>query len=64
MIHLLNETCRTFVNINLSDYIMVFSAPAPGVGSSKRPASCMQDDVNGWDNVPVSDTGIGRYIWS
>ncbi|KAF4221633.1 hypothetical protein CNMCM6457_001784 [Aspergillus fumigatiaffinis] len=31
---------------------MVFSAPAPGVGSSKRPASCMQDDVNGWDNVP------------
>ncbi|KAH2221182.1 hypothetical protein KXW71_002110 [Aspergillus fumigatus] len=31
---------------------MVFSAPAPGVGSSKRPASCMQDDVNDWDNVP------------
>ncbi|GIJ86936.1 hypothetical protein Asppvi_005835 [Aspergillus pseudoviridinutans] len=31
---------------------MVFSAPAPGVGSSKRPASCMQDDVNGWDTVP------------
>ncbi|GFF61232.1 hypothetical protein IFM51744_10622 [Aspergillus udagawae] len=30
---------------------MVFSAPAPGVGSSKRPASCMQDDVNCWDNV-------------
>jgi hypothetical protein len=48
------------VNINLSDYTMVFSAPAPGVGSSKRPASCMQDDVNGWDNVPVSNTGIGK----
>jgi hypothetical protein len=39
---------------------MVFSAPAPGVGSSKRPASCMQDDVNGWDNVPVSDTSIEK----
>ncbi|GFG18527.1 uncharacterized protein YDR124W, partial [Aspergillus lentulus] len=31
---------------------MVFSAPAPGVGSSKRPASRIQDDVDGWDNVP------------
>ncbi|KAH1912422.1 hypothetical protein KXW47_007989, partial [Aspergillus fumigatus] len=30
---------------------MVFSAPAPGVDSSKRPASCMQDDVNDQDNV-------------
>jgi hypothetical protein len=20
----------------------------------------MQDDVNGWDNVPVSDTDIGK----
>ncbi|GIJ84928.1 hypothetical protein Asppvi_003783 [Aspergillus pseudoviridinutans] len=30
---------------------MVFSAPVPGVGSSKRPVSCMQDDVNSWDNV-------------
>jgi hypothetical protein len=39
---------------------MVSSAPAPGVGSSKRPASCMQDDVNDRDNVPVSDTGIGN----
>jgi hypothetical protein len=39
---------------------MVFSAPAPGVGSSKRPASCMQGDDNDRDNVPVSDTGIGK----
>jgi hypothetical protein len=46
MIYLLNETCRTSVNINLLNYIIVFSAPAPRVGSSKRPASCMQDDVN------------------
>jgi hypothetical protein len=22
----------------------------------------MQDDVNGWDNVPVSDTGIGKIV--
>ncbi|EDP50758.1 hypothetical protein AFUB_070990 [Aspergillus fumigatus A1163] len=41
---------------------MVFSAPAPGVDSSKRPASCMQDDVNDQDNVLVSDTSIGRYM--
>jgi hypothetical protein len=45
---------------NLSNHTMVFSAPAPGAGSSKRPAPCMQDDVNRWDNVPVSDTSIGN----
>jgi hypothetical protein len=62
MIHLLNKTCRTSVNINLLNCIMVSSAPAPGVSSSKRPVSCMQDDVNDWDNVLVSDTGIGRHM--
>jgi hypothetical protein len=60
MIYLLNKTCCTSVNINLLNYIMVFSAPAPGVGSSKRLALCMQDDVNNWDNVPVSDTSIRK----
>ncbi|KAF4218227.1 hypothetical protein CNMCM6805_000651 [Aspergillus fumigatiaffinis] len=41
---------------------MVFSAPAPGVGSSKRPASCMQDDVSGWDNVPPMGLSIHSSI--
>ncbi|GIJ92734.1 hypothetical protein Asppvi_002012 [Aspergillus pseudoviridinutans] len=41
---------------------MVFSAPVPGVGSSKRPASCMQDDVNGWDNVPPMGKSVRSSI--
>ncbi|KAK9588383.1 hypothetical protein V6Z90_005469 [Aspergillus fumigatus] len=41
---------------------MVFSAPAPGVGPSKRPASCMQDDVNGWDNVPPMGLSVRSSI--
>ncbi|PKX96281.1 uncharacterized protein P174DRAFT_457091 [Aspergillus novofumigatus IBT 16806] len=34
-------------------------APAPRVGSSKRPASCMQDKVNDWDNV--SPMGLSMH---
>ncbi|KAF4152687.1 hypothetical protein CNMCM6069_001789 [Aspergillus lentulus] len=41
---------------------MVFSAPAPGVGSSKRPASCMQDDVNSWDNAPPMGLSVRSSI--
>ncbi|KAH3464764.1 hypothetical protein KXV78_009353 [Aspergillus fumigatus] len=41
---------------------MVFSAPAPGVGSSKRPASCMQDDVNDRDNVLAMGLSVRSSI--
>ncbi|GFF28542.1 hypothetical protein IFM61606_10179 [Aspergillus udagawae] len=41
---------------------MVFSAPAPGVGSSKRPASCMQDDVSDWDNEPPMGLSVRSSI--
>ncbi|GFF76820.1 hypothetical protein IFM62136_09415 [Aspergillus lentulus] len=41
---------------------MVFSAPAPGVGSSKRPASCMQDDGNGLDTVPPMGLSVHSSI--
>ncbi|KAM0112873.1 hypothetical protein ACP6JB_001372 [Aspergillus fumigatus] len=41
---------------------MVFSAPAPGVGSSKRPASCMQDDVSDRDNEPSMGLSVRSSI--
>ncbi|KAH1452265.1 hypothetical protein KXW57_003988 [Aspergillus fumigatus] len=41
---------------------MVFSAPGSGVGSSKRPASCMQEDVNSCDNVPPMGLSVGSSI--
>ncbi|KAH1892749.1 hypothetical protein V6Z77_008279 [Aspergillus fumigatus] len=37
---------------------MVFSTPVPGVASSKWPASCMQEDVNSCNNVPL----VGRSV--
>ncbi|KAH1663040.1 hypothetical protein KXX46_006055 [Aspergillus fumigatus] len=39
-------------------YTMVFSTPVPGVASSKWPASCMQEDVNSCNNVPL----VGRSV--
>ncbi|KAH2461412.1 hypothetical protein KXV71_005361 [Aspergillus fumigatus] len=41
---------------------MVFSAPAPGAGSSKRPASCMQGDVNDRGNVLTMGLSVRSSI--